>query len=135
MKKWSFFTLLLVLGIIHLFGFLKAYFLYPLVEINSDIPAGEGPLWITAAALLMVSAILYMQNRSSWPFTTLAGIALSQYLVVQHWEDAFLMTIANVLVLLVVTGYLFAHVITAIVHHWQKGYTHHEHSHGRLAHH
>jgi hypothetical protein len=142
MKKWSFFALLLTQGIIHFFGFLKAYVLFPLVEINTDIASGEGPLWLTAAALFVMSAMMFISRRAAWPFAALAGVAVSQYLVIGHWNDAFLLTIANVMVFLTAVGYLLVPAIVAVfrhcqslIQHWQEVHLHHHGSNQHFAHH
>ena len=96
------FTILLLLhGLIHLFGFLKAFNLTEMKELTLPISKPWGVLWLNTTILFVVVAILYFLKIDSWWILAFATILLSQIVVIVFWKDAKFGTIANVLTLLV----------------------------------
>jgi hypothetical protein len=124
MKKWSVYTLLLIQGLVHFFAFLKAFVLFPLVEINSNIPREEGLLWLLASGLFFVSAIFFLQWQKLWPGALILGIIVSQLLVLNHWEEARLLTVTNILLLVIVLIDIVVHPTKPSV---PRGYVSHSH--------
>lgn len=95
----AFIILVFLHGLLHLFGFAKAYSPDVISHIRQPISKGQGMLWLTAAVLFVIVAIqLYMKNEGWWK-VALLGIVLSQYLVFGHWQIARFGSIANALVL------------------------------------
>jgi hypothetical protein len=56
--------------------------------------------WLLACLMLLVAAMLHAQSNRDWYQAALAGLVLSQVLILFVWRDAKFGTIANVLVLL-----------------------------------
>lgn len=95
-----FFALLFIVhGLIHTFGFLKAFNILPLSEIRLALSKRAGLLWLVAAVGFLSSGILLIAGSSLWPFPALVTLPLSQYLIWQSWSDAKFGTVLNVLFL------------------------------------
>jgi hypothetical protein len=96
-------VILVVHGVIHLFGFVKAFGLAEVSELHQPISQGRGILWLMAALLLTAGAVLLVAAPRHWWIPASAGIALSQVLIFGSWGDAKFGTIANLLVLIPLT--------------------------------
>jgi hypothetical protein len=95
-----FFAIVVLLhGLIHLMGFIKAFRLAGIRALSLDISRPAGVLWLTAAVLFTVTAVLLLMNREWWWMAAAAAIVLSQALIALYWHDAKFGTIANILVL------------------------------------
>lgn len=92
--------LLLVHGLIHTFGFLKAFNVYQFEQLTQPISRPQGALWLLAALLFAVALALYVSGVPFWFVAALLAVVLSQYLIFTHWEDARFGSIANVLILI-----------------------------------
>lgn len=92
--------LLLVHGSLHLLGFARGYGLAPVAALKQDVSRTAGALWLTAAVLLVLAAVLVAAHSASWWGPALVGVLLSQALVVSAWGDAKFGTVANVLLVL-----------------------------------
>jgi len=99
--KILFTALLLIHGLIHLMGFAKAFGYAALPQLTRPISRPEGLLWLLAAGLLLLSALLLWISRTTWPLLALVSLILSQGLIVRHWQAARFGSVANLLVLLV----------------------------------
>jgi len=87
-------------GLLHLLGFCKASGLAALPRLTVPIGRGLGGLWLTAAVLLLASAIaLPLWPRGWWAIGGLALLA-SQIAIATSWSDARFGTLANVVLLL-----------------------------------
>ena len=94
----AFVVLVMIHGIIHLFGFLKAFKLSQFKQLTLPISTGYGIIWLTAAILFIVFAILFLTNEYWWAFG-LVAVTVSQVLLIIFWKDAKFGTILNVLIL------------------------------------
>lgn len=99
--KWLFFLLILVHAFIHLLGFLKAFQLAEINQLTQQISKAMGILWLIALLLLFLSAVMFILNNDMWWLPALAGVILSQVLIVLFWSDAKFGTIPNIIILLV----------------------------------
>jgi hypothetical protein len=98
--KAGFIIFLLVHGIIHLLGFVKAFGMASVPALTQPISRQTGIIWLLVAILFAVVSILFaLQYKAWWMWAVLAAIA-SQWLIVLVWKDAKFGTLANVLVLL-----------------------------------
>lgn len=88
--------LLLIHAVIHLFGFLKAYKLATIEELQLPVSKLEGQLWLIAAFLIAVLSVFYYLEIQHWVYVGFAGLMLSQYLIIKYWKDAKTGTIPNV---------------------------------------
>lgn len=92
--------LLILHGAIHVMGFVKAFDILPVKQLNQFISKTFGLLWLTACLLCFTCALLLLIKASEWWVVGVGLIAIlvSQILVVRFWKDAKFGTIANAVV-------------------------------------
>lgn len=101
-------ALLALHGAIHLLGFVKWSSLASIPQLSGRLlvplgPVGERVLaagWLVAFMLLLAAAVLRATRQDLWWVIALAGVILSQGLILIAWRDAKAGTIANFLILL-----------------------------------
>ncbi len=99
----SIFTILIILhGLIHLLGFVKAYGYADITALTRDISKPMGIIWLIAMALLVITAMLFMRKNDTWVYFSIVGVIVSQAMIFMYWQDAKFGTIVNVLMLIVV---------------------------------
>lgn len=59
-----------------------------------------GLLWLTAFVLFVVTGLLFFHFASGWWIVCIIAVGVSEYLMIQDWEDAGLGTAANITILL-----------------------------------
>jgi hypothetical protein len=107
--RTAFFLVLALHGAIHVLGFLKWCGLAQvpqlrgrtLVALANSSAKGFGTLWLVAFVAFVAAACMNAFEKGPWWTVALAGVALSQVLVVIAWRDAKLGTLANVLIAVV----------------------------------
>ncbi len=100
-------ALLLVHGLIHVLGFLKAWRLADVSGLSGDTlfvlsPSWGRPiglLWLLCCLVLLGAAGLLLLRHGSWWLVAGGGVLLSQLLVTYAWPDAKAGTLANVVLL------------------------------------
>lgn len=93
-------------GIIHLFGFLKAFELSEFNAISQHISKAYGIFWLFTFILFILTLILYNIHFEYWWLPGFLSITLSQVLIFNYWSDAKFGSIANLIILLaVIIGY------------------------------
>jgi hypothetical protein len=96
------FSILLILhGLIHSMGFVKAFNLGKIDQLSQEISRFHGALWLLATFLFVITTALYLLNFDKWWLAGVFAVAVSQILIFIFWQDAKFGTIANVLILLV----------------------------------
>ena len=102
--------LMILHGLIHLAGFVKAFNLTELKELTLDVSRPMGLLWLAAAMLFAASATTLLIGKNWWWPIAAVSLVVSQVLIIMFWQDAKFGTIANILILagliLVLTGVL-----------------------------
>jgi len=93
--------LLVIHGLIHVMGFLKA-FGYANLQQLGEIPRVAGSFWLLAGLLFVAGAGFLFLNYSLWMYLVLAAIVLSQVLIFFSWQEARWGTLANIILLPVV---------------------------------
>jgi prepilin signal peptidase PulO-like enzyme (type II secretory pathway) len=98
---------LVVHGLIHVLGFVKAFGLAELRQLTQPVSPSLGALWLLAALLfLAAAAALFVWPRGWWAIGACA-IVVSMFLVVPSWTDAKFGALANLVALIgVVFGFL-----------------------------
>lgn len=86
-------------GIIHLFGFLKAFGLSEFNAISQPISKPFGIAWLLAFILFAVSVLLLSVQFNYWWIIGSIGVILSQFLIINYWSDAKFGTILNLIIL------------------------------------
>lgn len=97
----AFFILLIIHGLIHLIGFIKAFELLNHKSLPLAVSKPGGIVWLLCTALFLLSAILFISKNSNWWIPVIPAVALSQVLIIGSWQHAKMGTIANVLIALV----------------------------------
>lgn len=97
----AFLIFVLLHGLIHLLGFIKAFEFQNVRALTMAISRPTGILWLAAAVLFVAYVLLFAtQSRYDWCIGLLAVI-LSQALIIMFWKDAKFGTISNIVVLIV----------------------------------
>lgn len=102
MIKWLLFALILGHGLIHALGFMKAFGLAELSQLNQPISRAFGLLWLFAAVAFVASGALFVAGVRWWWIAGLVAIVVSQAVIVTAWGDAKVGTVANALILVAV---------------------------------
>jgi len=102
MLKIFFLIVVIIHGMIHILGFLKAFQLAEINQLTQSISKPIGILWLIALILFLIAAIQFISNHDLWWITALAAVILSQVLIILFWQDAKFGTIPNIVILLVV---------------------------------
>jgi hypothetical protein len=102
--KTALVLLLALHGLIHLMGPAKAFGWAELPGLRQPISRGAAVAWGLTAVLLLAAAAMALlgprfPDQEWWWVPALAGIALSQVLILGAWRDAKLGTIANLLLI------------------------------------
>jgi hypothetical protein len=100
-------TLLLgVHGIIHLFGFFKAFGVSEFNAISQQISKTHGIIWLLTFLLFASTIILILVHSDYWWASGFLALIISQVLILNYWTDAKFGTIINVILLLAtIIGY------------------------------
>lgn len=100
--------LMILHGLVHLMGFVKAFNLVELKDIKQDISRPMGLLWLAVMLLFATAGTALLLGVTLWWPITIASMVLSQIVIALHWKEAKWGTIANVLILagliLILTG-------------------------------
>lgn len=94
-------SFLLIHGLIHFLGIIKAFSLADLPEIDLSVSKPAGLLWLGASLLFVSTAITFYMNVSGWWAVGLLAVVLSQGLIISIWGDAKFATIPNLVILIV----------------------------------
>lgn len=99
--KILFTVVLLLHGLLHFIGFVKAFKLASLPQLELPVSRSFGTLWFIAGIIFSLAVMLFVLDKKYWPFFALAGVLISQSLIIFSWEDTKFGTILNILILLV----------------------------------
>jgi len=100
-------TILIVIhGIIHLFGFFKAFGISEFNSISQTISKTCGNFWFLTFLLFAITTILILVHSDYWLLSGFLAVTISQVLIFNYWSDAKFGTVANVIILLAtIIGY------------------------------
>ncbi len=98
--KYILVGLLIIHGLIHLIGFVKAFGLAQSSVIQAFIPRSVGLVWLATALLLIISGIVLAAGMNWWWLMAAIGVVFSQILIFSTWSDAKAGTIPNVILIL-----------------------------------
>jgi hypothetical protein len=111
--KTVFALILIVHGLIHLMGFVKAFHPAAVPQLASPISRTAGMLWLVASALFLATAVLLFSAPTAWWMSAVAAIVISQALIMSSWSDARHGTIANAVVAIPLLLLVLAHAPTS----------------------
>ena len=97
-------------GIIHLMGFSGEWKLGPngrffgktIIDLSENTSKLVGVLWLLTCILLLLSTFAYYSRKEWFWIVGIAGLAISQTLIVLYWPDAKWGTIVNAILVLVI---------------------------------
>ena len=85
-------------GLIHLFGFVKAFNLSEMEQLTSDISQTVGMIWLFTALLFILLGIFFLLRKKWVWFPAIIAVISSQTLIILAWQDAKYGTIPNLLI-------------------------------------
>ncbi len=97
---WVLIILILLHGIIHLFGFLKAFDIVEFENISKAVSKGFGLLWLLASISFVTTAIMLILDSDNWWIVCLLAVIISQFLIINHWADTKFATVINIVLLI-----------------------------------
>jgi hypothetical protein len=98
--------IIVIHGLIHLLGFVKAFEFSEIQQLAKPISKPMGIGWLSACVVFLIAALLFaFQSNYWWLFGSIA-VVISQVLIIYFWQDAKFGTIANVIILIAsIIGY------------------------------
>jgi hypothetical protein len=107
MARILFAALIVMHGLLHLLGFVKAWGLAPVRQLSgtTTFPLGEtalkiaGSLWLAALVAFAATATAFLLRKDWWWMIGASAVILSQMLIVLYWSDAWAGTAANLIIL------------------------------------
>ncbi|AOW18208.1 hypothetical protein LPB03_12445 [Polaribacter vadi] len=103
--KYFYALLLIFHGLLHLIGFIKAFFTTEIFKGLLSISKPMGALWLLTFLLFLYASSALLNNKK-WINLIIIAVCLSQYLIIMDWKDAKLGTILNIIVLTIaIIGY------------------------------
>lgn len=100
--------LLLIHGLIHLMGFVKGFNIAEIPELTLPISQTGGALWLLTSILFIISTVFLLTEYMVWWKIALAGLILSQSLIIYSWQDAKFGSAANIFIGLAILIVLFS---------------------------
>ena len=102
----AFLVFVIVHGLIHLFGYVKAFGLSDVKQLTQTISKPFGVIWLLAFVFFVIAAVMFAFKNSWWWMFGFIAFVTSQVLIIFFWHDAKFGTIANVIILIVsIIGY------------------------------
>jgi len=98
--RYVFGILLGLHGLIHLMGFVSAFFSTTIEKQVLGISKPIGALWLVTFILFIISVAQFLDGKK-WFYVAFIAVILSQILIILAWKDAKLGTIANIIIVLV----------------------------------
>lgn len=95
-----FIILMLFHGLIHLMGFVKAFQIAEMNQLQTPISKPMGILWLIATILFVLAIVLFYIS-DYWFVPATAAALISSALIISSWSDARFGTIPNVIILIV----------------------------------
>ncbi len=91
-------------GFIHFMGYAKAFNLAEMNQLTQQISRPAGVIWLITGLLFVLVAVLFFFNKDWWWMPAMVAVILSHLLIIINWQDAKFGTIANAIILLMLTG-------------------------------
>lgn len=101
MLKYFFAFIVLIHGLIHITGFVKAFDFANITALTKEISKPVGLLWLATALLFLTAFALLLLKNESWPAVAGIAVLISQLLIFSTWHDAKFGSLANLLIVFV----------------------------------
>ena len=98
MLKFILSSVVIIHGLIHLLGFVKAFEIAEVAQLAQTISKSLGLLWLLTTLLFIGAAIGFLLDKEWWWIVAILAIGLSQALIIAFWQDAKFGTIANAII-------------------------------------
>lgn len=95
--KTAFAIFILIHGLIHALGFLKAFGIAEIEEFKMPITKPSGIIWLITSITFVITSVLYLKGHVFYIGFGFTGIILSQALIWRGWEDAKFGSIPNII--------------------------------------
>jgi hypothetical protein len=86
-------------GLIHLMGFVKAFRLAEIKEIKQEISKPMGLVWLLATLLTVGAGAVFLAGQAWWWLLAAPALLVSQAVIFLSWREAKYGTIANLILL------------------------------------
>jgi hypothetical protein len=104
--RWAVVVVLVLHGLIHLFGAVKGFGWASVSLLKEPIGPVLGAAWLTAGTLVVIAAVLMAVRIRWWWVVGAVAVLASQSVIFTSWSDAKVGSVANVILLAaVVYGY------------------------------
>ena len=114
--KFVFGFVLIIHGLIHLMGFVKAFKIADITQLSQSISKPIGLIWLISCILFLGAALQFLTHKM-WFYAALIAVFISQVLIILNWKDAKYGSIINVIVLLVSISALMTYRFNTMVEH------------------
>ena len=94
--------LVVIHGLIHLMGFVKAFEIAEVSQLTREISRPLGIVWLLTSLLFAIVAILLFINKEWWWIPALPAFLVSQILIITTWQDAKFGTILNLIIIIAI---------------------------------
>ncbi len=98
MLRFLFAAVLLLHGLVHLMGFVKAFKYAEISQLTLPISRATGVVWLLTAVLFLGATVLFLVKNDVWWMVAILAVVMSQVLIFMAWQDAKFGTLANMLV-------------------------------------
>jgi hypothetical protein len=87
-------------GLFHFVGFAHAYGYGNVTYLPAEIFPPMGISWLLAGTIFIIAALLVLLNKNYWGVMALAGVLLSEMLIISVWQQAYLGSLLNLLIVI-----------------------------------
>lgn len=110
MAKIIFSIVILLHGLIHILGFVKAFNLARVDQLTQEISKPVGLLWLLSSVLFLLVLVFYLNQHEMWWKIGAIAVTLSQILIILSWSDAKFGTIVNIIIIVPIIISLAGHL-------------------------
>lgn len=97
--RWILGAVVVLHGLLHLLGFVKAFGIAELSALQQPISRPLGVVWLLAAVVLIAAGVAAVFSPRTFWMLAVAGAVISQLVIVTSWTDARWGSLGNVIVL------------------------------------
>lgn len=98
--KYAFSIILIIHGVIHLLGYINAFFETDISKQLVGVSKTIEYVWLVTFIMFMVVAIQFLTDKK-WFYLALIAVLVSQILIILAWQVAKFGTVANIIILIV----------------------------------
>ena len=99
MIKYLILFLIIIHGLIHIWGLIKAFKLATVGMLTREISGLGGIIWTIATVFFLFTSVIFLLNVRLWLILLALSYVLSIILIIAYWKDAKFRTVSNVLLI------------------------------------